>query len=338
MPRCDTTGPGHYLGMVVLLGLYTAVSALPLSPGKNPPSDEQSVPSMVRVINGVDVRDPNEYPFVADLSLDRNLVSSTRYCTGSLIKPNIVLTAAHCVLNHGEMGDGSFVAIGRINLKDDHESNTNSETFRAVAGYVHPDYLGLGSNADIALLLLDGVSKRRPVELASISPETNSTAWVVGYGIQDMGTIEGSGQAVAVMPKRMQKSALRIMDRTFCNGIDLETLPGMLCTAGLIGGSSACRGDSGGGLFFEDKNGIKTQVGVVSYGDASCMSDNGGIFTDVSAVREWIQEGTLRLQALLSTQQPLHVRRHRNDSLMKVFHINSFEVSAASPILTASLT
>jgi trypsin len=317
--------------MIVLLGLCAAVSALPLSFGKKPPSDEQSAPNMVRVINGMDVRDPNEYPFVADLSLDRNLVSSTRYCTGSLIKPNIILTAAHCVLNHGEMGDGSFVTIGRINLKDDHESNSQSETFRAVAGYVHPDYLGLGSSADVALLLLDGVSRRRPVELASTSPETNSTAWVVGYGIQDMGTVEGSGQSVAVMPKRMQKSALRIMDRAFCNGIELETLPGMLCTAGLTSGSSACRGDSGGGLFYEDKTGIKTQIGVVSYGDASCMSDNGGIFTDVSTVREWIQEGTLRLQALLSTQQPLYIRRNHNDSLVKIFHINSFKVSAATP-------
>jgi hypothetical protein len=78
MSRRDTTGHGHYLGMVVLLGLYTAVSALSISSGEKPPSDEQSVPNMVRVINGVDVRDPNEYPFVADLSFDRNLVSSTR--------------------------------------------------------------------------------------------------------------------------------------------------------------------------------------------------------------------------------------------------------------------
>jgi hypothetical protein len=124
------------------------------------------------------------------------------------MKPIFGLTAAHCVLNHVEMRDGSFVIIDRINVKDDHESKTKSETFRAVAGYVHLDYLGLGSNTNVALLLRDGVSERPPVELALISPETNSTVGVVGYGVQDMGFVESSGQAIAVMQYRMQNIGL----------------------------------------------------------------------------------------------------------------------------------
>jgi secreted trypsin-like serine protease len=305
-----------HLYFIAVLAIWSGVLGASIQHSSLPGIEESQVANSIRVINGVDVKDPNEYQFVADLSLHRDLVSSTRYCTGTLIQSDIVLTAAHCVLNHGEMGDGSFVTIGRLNLQDDHQSNSRSETFRAVAGYVHPDYQGLGSIADVALLLLDGSSSKKPVDLATTSPETNSTAWIVGYGIQAVGTVEGSGQSIAIMPKTLQKTALRIMDRGFCSGGEIETPKGMVCTAGVEGGASACRGDSGGGLFLQDSDGDKKQIGIVSYGDASCMSDNGGVFTDVSAVHEWIREGIARLHQLPNTHQLLTLKKGNHNSLL----------------------
>ena len=58
--------------------------------------------------------------------------------------------------------------------------------------------------------------------------------------------------------------------------------------------------DSGGGLFRVSpaNSAEKTQVQIVSYGDAQCFSAESGVFTDVAAVHPWIDREVKRLQSL----------------------------------------
>lgn len=258
-----------------------------------------------RVVNGEPVTDKAEYPFVVDLSFHPLAVSSSRFCTATLIADNIILTAAHCVLNNGYKSP-VYATIGRIELDDNHAENKKARTFRTIASIVHPQYRGLGSPNDVALMLLNATSNAPKIRLANQTPERGDVAWVVGYGIKLLGTVETSARPVEIMSGRLQKTALRIMNSDFCNSplANMPTAPGMLCTTGVKTGSSACRGDSGGGLFLRNQRnsggqGSKKrveQVGIVSYGDAQCSSKDSGVFTDVSAVKEWIDSSVDRLR------------------------------------------
>ena len=264
----------------------------------------ETLENSIRITNGVPVEDANEYPFVVDLSHDAQDISASRFCTGTLIKENVVLTAAHCILNSNEnrLSKGIFATIGRTNLNNTHDDNAKAKTFRATVGCVHPEYESIGSPSDVALLLLDGRSSAKSAELGNHSVEVGTETWVVGYGIQNFGTIERVGESIAVFSQRLQKTVLRVEERSFCNSQsgDLKTPPGMLCTSGKEPGSSACRGDSGGGLFTvsPENSTDRIQVGIVSYGDSQCFSQESGVFTDVAAVRPWIEREVKRLESL----------------------------------------
>ena len=294
--------------LAIVSCLFNIIIAVPL----NNQSDSKSLDlekSSLRVINGVPVIHKNEYPFVVDLHMDEYAISSSRFCTGTLIAKDLVLTAAHCVLNVAAVRP-VFATIGRIELQDDHQDNENAKTFRTIASIAHPSYDGIGSPNDVALILLNDTSNVPIVKLAQTTPDINQQAWVVGYGIKAIGTAETTGRPIEVLSRRLQKTALRIMHNSFCDqpGSGLKTASGLLCTAGVKEGSSACKGDSGGGLFLHHTNHNTTkendhnddiftmQVGIVSYGDSQCASEDGGVFTDVSSVTDWISAASSKLK------------------------------------------
>ena len=63
--------------------------------------------------------------------------------------------------------------------------------------------------------------------------------------------------------------------------------PGMMCAGYREGGIDACQGDSGGPLVWRTPDG-PVLVGVVSFGDGCARKLKYGIYTRVSAYREWI--------------------------------------------------
>lgn len=279
------------------------------------------IPTNARIINGESVKSRDEFPFVVDLSESDVAISSRRFCTGTLIDRTTVLTAAHCVINQGYRAP-VYATVGRVELEDGHRDNLPSATLRTVASMVHPEYNGIGSPYDVAVLLLNKTCESSPpVALTTESADNGTRTWVVGYGIQTIGTLEETARPIKILAGRLQKSQLRIVPRGECDlpSIGLTTEEGLLCTKGMKLGASACMGDSGGGLFRlvdGDNNnhgngkGI-VQVGIVSYGDSHCASEESGVFTDVANVREWIRYASTRLHSLLHSSP---VDLHMDDS------------------------
>lgn len=102
-----------------------------------------------RIINGADAP-PNRYPWIV-LYLFNN---ERTQCAGSLIAPDIVLTAAHCVEESNP--DLGYASIGKYNISNFGEGNP---IITVVARYPHPDYMllegGLSDrDNDIAVLKL----------------------------------------------------------------------------------------------------------------------------------------------------------------------------------------
>ena len=63
-----------------------------------------------------------------------------------------------------------------------------------------------------------------------------------------------------------------------------------ICAGGLEkGGLGTCKGDSGGPLQCQNKDGKWYQIGITSWGQPCALPDTPDIFTRVAYFRDWIE-------------------------------------------------
>jgi hypothetical protein len=128
---------------------------LPLVSQSNPVAIE-SAQAMAPEIVGGEEAPVGAWPWQAALVADPNRVQATQFCGGSLIEPDWVLTAAHCVewWNEGTL----YVVLGR------HRLSSNDGVVVPVSEIiVHNDYDSNLSDYDIALLRLATPSPQTPI-------------------------------------------------------------------------------------------------------------------------------------------------------------------------------
>jgi V8-like Glu-specific endopeptidase len=188
-------------------------------------------------------------------------------CTGTLIGPKLVLTAAHCVDDH-EIEVASYVIYFGTDVVDENDPGFIFMT-SAVSTVFHPDWdiNDLEAGNDIALIhLADEVPitpaalRRTPITGADVG----SPIELVGWGITS-GDGEDSGL------KRHVTSNLADFDDKLL----------------LVGNSetNTCNGDSGGPAFLDAGAGQEV-IGVTSFGDVDCAIQ--GVDTRVDAFLDFI--------------------------------------------------
>lgn len=104
---------------------------------------------------------PQGYPFLVSVKDRRN----RPVCKGSLVAENVVLTAAHCV---------DDIKNPRVELGVFGETGSSMEYFRVESKIVHQNYHkergAVLYDNDIALLVLDGTSRAKTVQVAEATP------------------------------------------------------------------------------------------------------------------------------------------------------------------------
>jgi trypsin len=201
--------------------------------------------------------------------------TGTGSCTGTLISPTVVMTAAHCVYDETKSGGLLGVArpsdvsvrVGSLNVSD--------PSLGVAAGVVavlpQPYYRWDGSRHfhDIALLALDRTMPETPARLAEQRPDTGKPLLMAGYGQTSTRDRAPPAALRAGLITAAAPRSCRLTSETF----DASWLfCGAAASDPAVPGGTACYGDSGGPAFaFENTVANLVVEGVISYGSqASC--------------------------------------------------------------------
>jgi trypsin len=253
------------LSLLLLVGIATGA--------KLAAEEEEIILGGKRIVGG-EPTTIDKHPWQVALAIKRG--GGTLLCGGSIIAKKWVLSAAHCFLPSDPPGL-LRVKAGATNINQ----GLWSQIERVV---IHEKYDSTTHENDLALVKLKtppGAGRVIPLVEASATIPTSEPLEVTGWGATAEGAHGSRGLLRATVP---------YVDNATCNepaSYDAKILPGMMCAGRREGGVDSCQGDSGGPLVWKTSAG-PVLVGVVSFGEGCARNLKYGIYTRVSAYRDWI--------------------------------------------------
>lgn len=245
---------------------------------------EGEIVSTRKIVNGAPTKWESWTGVVGVIPLFGNPPFPIMMCTGTLIQPDVVLTAGHCVFNRGASALDSFDLRDkprRIAVKGGANLGMGMGGFtvgKPVEVSAHPSWVGkveVGS-IDLALIKLEEPVTNLPWYCLRRDSmvQVGEPGVVVGYGVTSV-----AAQMTGGVHRSGETTVQSVLDRLIEVGDP----------------SSTCQGDSGGPFFTIERD-RHSLTGVTSFGTkAQCSAVDDSWEVNLLTYLDWIDEEVERL-------------------------------------------
>ncbi|KAG8267265.1 hypothetical protein J6590_055456 [Homalodisca vitripennis] len=206
-------------------------------------------------------------------------------CNNCNVQDPAILFSLCYYRNQGDSPEQMYRAVFEL---VDRCNNPDVPNFALSRVDINPGYNSQTLVGDVAVATLEQSVPYTPVCLPPRNFMKIGEAVIIGFG---------STLVKSPYPCTMQEARVNIFSKGQCarSGLapEYSTLPGTICAGLRRGGVDSCDGDSGGPIQTIGPGGIYTIQGLVSFGEGCARRNLPGVYTQVSAYREFI-DGIIR--------------------------------------------